>query len=120
MDKIKINNIELYAYHGVSNEEKTLGQIFQIDVELQINKLFSDNDLIESTIDYTKVFKIVSKKFVQPINNLIETAANRVANNLIELYDVKTVKIIVRKPSVPIGGICDSVEIEVNRNKNEE
>ena len=33
MDKIKIKNLQLYGYHGVSKEEQSLGQNFEIDVE---------------------------------------------------------------------------------------
>ena len=32
MDKIRLNNLEIYAYHGLLPEEKQLGQKFQIDV----------------------------------------------------------------------------------------
>ena len=34
MDKIILNNLGFYGYHGVLSEEKSLGQKFFIDVEL--------------------------------------------------------------------------------------
>ena len=34
MDQIKIDNLEVYAYHGVFPEENKEGQIFQIDAVL--------------------------------------------------------------------------------------
>lgn len=34
MDKIRINRMEFYAYHGLLREEKKLGQRFIVDVEL--------------------------------------------------------------------------------------
>ena len=34
MDKIILKACRFYAYHGVFSEEKTLGQIFTVDLEL--------------------------------------------------------------------------------------
>ena len=32
MDKIKIKNMQFFAFHGVAEEEQSLGQKFEIDV----------------------------------------------------------------------------------------
>ena len=32
MDKIRVKNIKIFAYHGVIKEEQNLGQNFEIDV----------------------------------------------------------------------------------------
>ena len=34
VDKICINNMEFFAYHGVDAQEKALGQTFQVDIEV--------------------------------------------------------------------------------------
>ena len=37
MDKICIRRLEVYAYHGVYEEEKRLGQKFYITAELELD-----------------------------------------------------------------------------------
>ena len=37
MDKIYIKNFEIFANHGVFQEEKTLGQKFVLDIEVTLN-----------------------------------------------------------------------------------
>ncbi len=32
--KIKINNIQLFGYHGNGEKEKSTGQLFEIDIEV--------------------------------------------------------------------------------------
>ena len=32
--KIKINNIQLFGYHGTGEKEKSTGQLFEIDIEV--------------------------------------------------------------------------------------
>ena len=35
---ISLNNIIVYGFHGVHQEEKTLGQRFEIDLEYRLEK----------------------------------------------------------------------------------
>lgn len=37
MDIIRIDNLEVYAYHGVYDEEKEKGQYFYVNAELYTN-----------------------------------------------------------------------------------
>ena len=118
MDKIRINNIELYAYHGVAPEENRLGQKFQIDVEISTDLTSGTNtDDIKESTDYQEIFNTVSEVFVNPTSKLIETAANRVAGELLKMKTITDVRIKVRKPSAPLKGICSSVEVEIYRSK---
>jgi dihydroneopterin aldolase len=44
---------------------------------------------------------------------LIETLGNRIIEEMRESYLVDFIVVRIRKPSVPIQGILDSVEVEV-------
>jgi len=44
---------------------------------------------------------------------LIETLGNRIIEEMRERYSVDIVVVRIRKPSVPIQGILDNVEVEV-------
>ncbi|MCK5899344.1 dihydroneopterin aldolase, partial [bacterium] len=45
--------------------------------------------------------------------NLIETLGNRIIEEMRESYLVDFIVVRIRKPSVPIQGILDYVEVEV-------
>ena len=95
MDKIRISNIQLFAYHGVAPEEQKLGQKFEIDVELKFqNFQTGHSDDLSKTVDYSLVYDIVKSEFLKK----------------------KLIKI--RKPNAPINGQFDSVEIEIERAKH--
>ncbi|MBT6871378.1 MAG: dihydroneopterin aldolase, partial [Candidatus Marinimicrobia bacterium] len=34
MDKVRINNMKFFANHGVAPEEKSVGQNFEVDIEV--------------------------------------------------------------------------------------
>ena len=39
MDKILMQNLGFYAYHGLLKEESVLGQKFFLDIELEVKKM---------------------------------------------------------------------------------
>jgi len=120
MDKIRLNNVQIYAYHGLFQEEKQLGQKFQIDLEISTNlKKSCDSDNIDDSINYVDLYNIIKSCFTNHQKNLIESLAEDVAKRILNIHGVIDTKIIIRKPSVPIDAICDSVEIEIFRTKNE-
>ena len=117
MDIIRLNNIEIYAFHGVKPEEKKLGQIFQIDVDIFVNKLSSISDSIDDTIDYEKISKLITDNFNKSKYNLLETIAEKISDKILQIPKIIEVKIRIRKPSVSLNSICRSVEIEISRKK---
>ena len=120
MDKIRLKNIQIYAYHGLHPEEKNIGQKFQIDIELSADlKKPCRTDSINDTIDYYKVYEIAEQCLKNNRSNLIEYVAQNIANKVLAISGVVDIQVVVRKPSVPIDGICDSIEVEIFRKKND-
>ena len=115
--KIRLKNIQLYGWHGVSNKEKQVGQQFEIDVEVRAI-LNSDivTDDIRQTVNYSDLYDSIVRLFSDKKYNLIETLANKMSLSILKQFDVKACKVIIRKPNAPINGILDSVEVEVNNN----
>ena len=60
--EIHIDSLEVYGYHGVLPEEKTLGQMFVFDLRLSMKEcggVVSDD--VVDTIDYTEVIDVVTE-----------------------------------------------------------
>ena len=115
--KIRLKNIQLYGWHGVSNKEKQVGQQFEIDVEVRAI-LNSDivTDDIRQTVNYSDLYDSIVRLFSDKKYNLIETLANKMSVSILQYFNVSRCKVLIRKPDAPIKGVLDYVEVEVSNN----
>jgi dihydroneopterin aldolase len=119
MDKIRLKNIIFYAHHGFYRAERELGQKFEIDIEVGCNlRPSAESDDLDKTIDYSKIYTIAKETFEHNKFKLLETVAERMADQILKVTGIQMVIIRVRKPHVPMNGLLDSVEIEITRNKS--
>ncbi len=119
MDKILLNGMEFYGYHGVFKEEKKLGQPFIVDVELYTNlQPAGKSDRIDDSIDYGEVFLIVKAIVEGESKNLIEALAEAIAAELLARFSKLTAcSVKVTKPNPPIAGNYQSVAVQIYRER---
>lgn len=116
MDKIIFEKMQFYAYHGVFEEEKKLGQKFEVDVELFLNlEKAGQSDCIEDTVNYAEVYYAVNELVTGPKKKLLESLAQSIADQLLERFPIEEVIIRVRKLQPPIPGHLQSVTVEIKR-----
>jgi len=117
---IRIKNAVFYAYHGVFESEQNSGGKFELDIELHCD--FSEatrEDSLSKTVDYEAVYSFVKKLITEKRYYLIESLASKIANGIIERFKkVNTVIVRLRKPSPPVGGVVDCVEVEIEVDRN--
>ncbi len=117
MDHILIQDLEIYANHGVFAEEQKLGQKFlvTIDMELDISEAASADDLTKS-VHYGEVAKHVSSFMKKHTYKLIETAAEELACSiLVKKPLLNSVAVTIKKPWAPVGLPLDTVAVSVKR-----
>ena len=120
MDKIKLSNIVFYAHHGYYKAERELGQRFELDIIVECDvSAASKTDELDNAIDYRKVYSLAKEAFENYKFKLLETVAERIADQILESFKVNAVVIKVRKPNVPIKGFIDHIEIEIRRSRSE-
>lgn len=120
MGKINIKDLEVYAYHGVMPEEKTLGQKFLISITMHtdLSKAARTSDLAQ-TINYAEACEFVNEFTKKNTFDLIESLADSVARILLNRFELASrVDVQVKKPWAPIGLPLDSVSVEVSRSKH--
>ena len=62
MDKIYINGIKTYSYHGAIQEERVLGQYFITDIVLYIDlTAASETDDLNETVHYGEVYNLAEE-----------------------------------------------------------
>ena len=117
MDKIVLKNMGFYGYHGNLKSEKSLGQRFFVDVEIKTDLTKAgQSDELEDSINYVEVYNIVNDIMTGESRNLLERLGALIADKLYQHYQgVVGVAVTVRKPSVPIAGMLDYVEVVTTR-----
>jgi len=111
--------LKLFAYHGVNPAEKREGQYFLLDIEasLPLEKACL-SDSIGDTVSYAAVIKTVSRVFALQPDDLIERAAQRVADALLAEYPpIERVFVRLKKPDAPIKADFAFVAVEIERTR---
>jgi dihydroneopterin aldolase len=104
-DKIILNGLRFYGYHGVYPEERKRGQWFELDVEIWGNfsqAAVSDNVL--EALDYSQVYKSIERIIEGPSVNLLEHLTQLVIDEIMSFNKVEKTLVRIKKPKVSIGG----------------
>lgn len=111
---IRIRNARFYAHHGVLDAERTNGGLFEIDAEMTCDVTAAEaEDNLKKTLDYEHAYRFIKEVVSEERFFLIEALAYRIAVKIISNFNVvQKVVIKVRKPSPPLGGLTDYVEVE--------
>lgn len=120
MDKIWIQDLEVYANHGVFPEEKKLGQKFLVSACIYLDSRkagMSDN--IECSVDYGDLCHFICNYMQSNTFHLIEAAAEAVAEQILKQYEqIRSLTITIKKPWAPIGLPLKNVGVEITRGWN--
>ncbi len=118
-DKIELKGMVFYGYHGVASEERKLGQRFFVDLEMErdLSKAGLSDDP-DDTVNYALVFDRVKEIMEGPSRKLLENLAETIAKQVLDGYDLDAVRVVVRKPEVPMrGSILDHASVDIYRTK---
>ncbi len=120
MDKIIIKDLEIFAYHGVFQEEKQKGQNFIVTAELFLDLRDAGmTDELDKTVNYADVCQEIYSSMTDEKYNLIEAVAENMAGNILLKYEaIKEVHIIISKPEAPIDMTFDTVCVDITRKKH--
>ena len=118
-DKIILSGMIFYGYHGVSHQERTLGQRFVIDLEMEANLgPAGTSDDLSDAINYADAYQIVKNIVEGEPKNLMEAVAEVIALQILSSFDLTAVCVRLTKPSPPIpGGVISGASVEINRSR---
>ena len=117
MDEIRIENLEVFAHHGVFESEKQEGQYFYVNAVLytDLRPAGLNDDLTLST-HYGEVALFIKEKLTEHVYDLIETAAEKTAESILLQFPlVRAVTFELRKPHAPIPMKFESVSVKIHR-----
>lgn len=120
MIKVSIKNMMFYGFHGYYEYEREQGQKFFFDVEMVTdNDAAVNSDNLNDGVDTARVYDIVKDVSENKRFQLLAALGGNIADRLLEKFPhFEEVTVTIRKPSVPISGPIDYVEVEVTRRQN--
>lgn len=117
-DRITLRGLTVRGYHGVFDFERTDGQDFIIDADLEVDvRQAAASDHLDDTVDYGVLASRLAVIVGGPPLNLIETLAERLADACLDDARVSAATVTVHKPSAPIPIAFADVAVTVRRTR---
>ena len=109
-DRILLEGMQFYGFHGVNPEERVLGQRYVVDlaVDLDLAKA-GRTDRLEDTVSYSHIYRTVRAVMEGDPRNLLESAAQAIADRVLAEFPVDGITVTVKKPNPPVRG--SSIEL---------
>lgn len=116
-DEIHIENLEIFANHGVFPEETKLGQKFLVSLTMYTNtRKAGKTDVLEHSIHYGEVSAFMTAYMKEHTSKLIEAAAEQLAEALLLNYPLlEGVTLELKKPWAPVGLPLETVSVKITR-----
>lgn len=117
MDQIIIENLQVYAYHGVYREENEKGQNFYINAVLETDTVNAGTlDDLELSTNYGEVCRFLDEFIKRHTYRLIETVAEKTAEAILLNFPlIRQVTLEVRKPEAPVPLPFESISVRITR-----
>ncbi len=117
-DRIVLTGLRARGRHGVYEVERTRGQDFVVDVELELDLAPAGrSDDVADTVHYGELAdRLVEIVTGEPVN-LIETLAERLAAACLADTRVRVATVTVHKPQAPIAHEFTDVAVTITRRR---
>ena len=116
-----IDNLEVFANHGLFEEENKLGQKFIFDIECELNyKKAMISDEMTDSISYADIVEVVVKTATTNTFNLLERLAGEILKNIFtEFSQIENINLKINKPGAPIKYHFEKCGVEVKTSREE-
>lgn len=117
MDQIRIENLEVYAAHGVYPRETREGQLFKVDVTLNTDlKPAGLADDLGLSTSYGEVSRMIDRYLRENTFLLIEAAAEHLAREILLTFPgVESLVLELKKPQAPVKLPFSNISVRMER-----
>ena len=111
---ILLNNLRFFAYHGVGEQEATIGNEFTVCLRLQVDwSCAMRTDNVADTVSYADVYEVVKAEMEIP-SKLLEHVAGRIIHKLFDKFPaIKGIELQLSKRNPPMGADIETAGIEI-------
>ena len=111
--EISLNNLKFYSFHGVLEEERRLGNEYDVSLMVEVECEKVEKDELSSTVSYADLYDIITAEMAIP-RNLLEKVAYEIARRTKERFpQVLSGKITVTKLRPPIEGMLGTASVSL-------
>ena len=101
-DAVHIEGLEIFAHIGVPDEERSAAQRLSFNLTFWPVRPFSElHDEIGKAVDYANVCTEVKRFAAARRDRLVETLASAVAQHLLEAFEIRKIRVELRKYILP-------------------
>ena len=111
---IGLEKMQFYGYHGVTPEERTIGNTFIIDVKVCADFMMAaESDDLNDTLNYESIY-MITKSEMSKSAQLLENVGHRIAANLKSRYNfIEDILVEIRKMNPPITGRVPEAMVQI-------
>jgi dihydroneopterin aldolase len=111
--RISLEGVKIFAYHGYFPEEQIIGTPFSVDVFTEMESRYDESDDLELTVDYGRLFEIVSEE-MKITRKLLEKVAHAILSRIKDEFPaVSKITVSISKLSLPIKGEVRNSKVEL-------
>lgn len=116
MSKIYLEDVKIYAYHGVLPEENIIGTYYILNVELHTDLWkAAESDDLHDTISYADINDILHSE-MKIKSRLLEHVAGRMITKIHSSFpQVDYIKLKITKTAPPMQGEVKGASIELEK-----
>jgi dihydroneopterin aldolase len=115
MITITLQNIIFHSYHGIHEEEKILGNEYEVNAVVEFPEGQNVIAHLNETIDYSRLYDIIQKRMNIPCP-LLETLAMETGWAMKnEFQEIQVASITITKKNPPITGFRGDVSVTWRR-----
>ena len=108
---IHLQNLIFFSFHGYHEEEKILGNEYEVNASVQFDEGKQEITKLNETINYTRLIEIVRSRMNIP-SQLLETLARDIGLAMkTEFEQIQAVNIRITKMHPPIRQLQGSVAV---------
>ena len=111
---IFVNDLRLYAHHGVMEQEQRVGAWFVVTVRVHycIMRAMKSDD-IKDALSYADIVGVVKEEMAKP-SRLLEHVAGRIAETILERFpQAQSIELKLTKENPPMGVDCSGAGVEI-------
>ncbi|HEX8768156.1 MAG TPA: dihydroneopterin aldolase [Jatrophihabitans sp.] len=119
-DRITLTGLRVRGRHGVFDFERTEGQDFVVDVDLEIDTTAAAaSDELADTVHYGELAEALAAVVAGEPVNLLERLADRLCQVCLSDSRVAAATVTVHKPQAPIALSFSDVAVTIRRERAE-
>lgn len=112
---LHLSNLRFFAYHGLYEEEKRLGNAFELNISVSFFSTRPVVEGIEETINYASVYELARSEMLQP-RELLETFLSQLAEKIKVAYpQIVKLRMNIYKLQMPLTNFEGRIGVEIEK-----